>query len=285
MLLNTRPRLELLVPQVALDPRARSRAAALAATRASELTKALAGQHEQRTAARVSDAGRCALELYSFFRGWHNLPDDGVNQIAKMDNGTMFGWWLAALEAIAIEEWWATSTPDHGPPEFQFEQEVFVGGVVPGHVDLGVSIDGKPWWLIENKSTYSSFPIDPPHLHAPQQPLQAAAYADEGGYPDFSIVTIGPAVQAKWDKELKARIEFPKLVQFDYSTDEWRDRARAEMRRLVDIANADQQPAPDLDAVWRIRNKDGKPVEAWRCRYCRYGACPKNDNPLRLLVE
>ena len=281
MLLNTLPRLDILVPQVALDPNARSRAAELAGTRASEVVKALAGQHEPRTTARVSDAGRCSLELYSFFKGWHNLPDDGVNQIAKMDNGTMFGWWLAALEAIAIGD----ALAENGVPvTFQFEEEVFFNGVVPGHVDLGVHLDGKPWWLIENKSTYSSFPVDPPHLHAPQQPLQAATYSLEGGYPQFSIVTIAPAVQSKWDKELKARIEFPKLVQHDYETADWADRARAEMARLVDIANADEAPAPDLNAVWRERKKDGKIVEAWRCRYCRFGRCPENENPLRLLI-
>lgn len=285
MLPNILPRLEILVPQVALDPRLRRRAAEIAGTRAQVVIDALAGQHEQRTTARVSDAGRCSLELYSYFRGWHNLPDDGVNQIAKMDNGTMFGWWLAALQAAALEEWWGVECPDHGAPEFAFEEEVFFGGVVPGHIDLGVSIDGVPWWLIENKSTYSSFPIDAPHLHAPQQPLQAASYALEGKYPNFSIVTIGPAVQSRWDKELKVRIEFPKLVQHDYLTADWADRARSEMKRLVDIANADAPPTQDIDAVWRARNKDGKPVESWRCKYCRYGACPKNENPLRLLVE
>lgn len=279
MLLNTLPNLGVLVPQVALEPALRSRAAALAARNTDKLCESLGG-HEERSTARVSDAGRCALELYSLFHGLQNLPDDGVNLIAKLDNGTMFGWWLAALEAIAIEEALGADRV-----HCHFEQELVFGGVVPGHADLGVYLDGEPWWLLENKSTYSSFPIDPPHLHAPYQPLQAGAYALEGGYPNFSIVTIGPAVQSKWDKELKARIEFPKLVQNDYVTSEWEHRVRAEIDRLVDIANADQPPSPDLNAVWRVRNKDGKPVESWRCKYCRYGACEKNENPLRLLVE
>lgn len=278
MLPNTLPRLDLLIPQVALDADARSEAAAMAGSRTAVLIDALSGQHGPRTTARVSDSGRCSLELYAYFHGLHNLPDDGTNQIAKMDNGTMFGWWLAALEAIALHR------TEPGVYAFHLEEEVLVNGVVPGHIDLGIHRNGEPWWLIENKSTYTSYPVEPPHLHAPYQPLQAASYALEGGYPNFSVVTIAPAVQARWDRALGARIEFPKIVQHDYVTAEWADRARAEIHRLVDIANADEPPAPDIGAVWRVR-RDGKPVEAWRCKLCRYGACSRNENPLRLLVE
>lgn len=273
-------RLDILVPQVALDPDLRRKAADIARERTGDLVTALSGQFEQRTMARVSDVGRCSLELFSFFRGEHNLPDDGTNMIAKLDNGTMFGWWLAALEAVAIGE----ALGKKHAVSFEYEKDVYVNGVVPGHIDLGVTLDGEPWWLIENKSTYTTRPIDAPHLHAPQQPLQAAAYASEFGAPLFSIVTIGPAVQAQWSKELQARIEHPKLVQNDYATAEWEARARAEMNRLVSIADADEAPAPDLNASWRER-KDGKAVEAWRCRYCRNGKCPSNQNPMRYLVE
>lgn len=280
--------LNILLPQAAANPQIRAQAANLAATRAADLVRGL-GEEHTRTTVRVSDAGRCARELYAHLHDEFDLPDDGTGILTRLDMGTLYGFWIAALEAAVIEEYWrgVRETSQHGGPrpEFAFEADVAYAGVVPGHIDLGVSLDGVPWWLIENKSTYGAMPISPPHVKAPSQVLQAGTYAHSGGYPAFSIITIGPSVQAKWDKELKQRIEFPKIVQSDYVTEQVAPHVSREMNRLVSIQDADQPPAEDILATWRPRDGNGKVIEAWRCRYCRVSKCPRNQNALRFLVD
>ena len=57
-------------------------------------------------------------------------------------------------------------------------------------------------------------------------------------------------------------------VQSDFVTSEWAVNVDQEYARLAP-ARGDSPPPPDAK-------------EAWRCSSCRYSACSKNTNPLKL---
>lgn len=263
------PRLDVLVPRAVTDDELLGRACDIVAVSGNALATALRPRHDAH--ATISMAGGCGREIYAKLHGLLDLPDDGENKLAKMENGSLMGFWLCALEQVAIVKYVTDYNKVRGTKhnvEFEVEGERVYNGVLPGHCDLGVYLDAEPWFLTENKTTYQTSAISPRAYYEDQSSLYA-----HGGvvFPTFVIITLGPAVQASYDKHTKSYTENPKLVQHVYTSENYHLRAEIEANRLIDIQNSDTMPPAD-------------PPEAWRCKYCRFSACEKNRNPLKEIL-
>jgi len=219
-------------------------------------------EHQERTGVRISDAGKCALELWAELHGKNDIPEDPDLQISRFDIGTLYGLWLACLTKAVIEA-------EHPDWDCDLEPEVALDGV-QGHIDVLVRLRSNltPLWVIEFKSTYWGNALEAPHERAFYQVLQAASYAEAKRAPVFSIVTIGPAVHGKYDKQVKKWVTPSKMRQDDYQTSEYAHHAKTEIKRLKTALAA--TPA-EADAE-----------EDWRCKSCRYSGCNYNKNPRNL---
>jgi hypothetical protein len=206
----------------------------------------------------ASSAGKCVLDVWAYLHDRYDLPENRETELAKMDGGTLYGARIAALFAAGYEK-------IHPKATVEIETQVEHEGI-PGHLDIvirpGEAIADV--WIVEVKTTFSTFPFaGPPDYHV----IQAAKYALAEGAPGFSVFTLLPAAQRR--KGEPARFHH----QADFATADWQGRVAREYERL-EKARFDTPPLAD-------------PQEAWRCTYCRFGACPQNPrhDPLALEEE
>lgn len=237
-----------LILEAAIDPQMRAKAVDLWNT----LPPLLEPKERIDGTVRMSDTGKCRRELWADIHGKLDLPPDPLTAITRFDLGTLYGAWLACLEVAAIHK--------HAPHlTTMLEPEVAYRGV-SGHIDVlcfEATLAGDlPCWVIENKSTYWSGVLEPPHEAHPYQVQQAGGYGLATAAPIASIVTIGPAARGM------------KLQQFDYLTADLIANVDAELARLS-AATADIPP-------------EGDAVEPWRCKSCRFSDCARNANRARL---
>lgn len=204
--------------------------------------------HEHAVELSASSAGKCALETWAYLHDAYTLPENYQTEVCKMDGGTFYGCWVAALFAAGYE--------DLNPGALvEIELEVEHDGI-PGHLDILIRNGG--FWVVEVKSTFSTFAFEGPK---PYQVIQAAKYALAVGAPSFSVFTLLPAAQKR--KGAAAMHHH----QADFVTNDYWGPVAAEYGRLK-AAEFDTPPQADPD-------------EAWRCTFCRYGACEKNANPAK----
>jgi len=218
----------------------------------------LLGPKDASEGIRVSDSGRCRLELWASLHDKFDLPQDPEVLLTRFDIGTLYGAWIAALFAVSLE--------CHAPMvRVELEPTISYRGV-PGHIDALVRSrhNHDALWVVEFKSTYFSRAPEAPHERAVYQVLQAATYAKSVEAPAFSIFTIAPAVQAMYDKATKTRVTPPKHSQHDYVTADWSAAVDEEITRLK---TATHNLPPQEDAS-----------EEWRHRSCRYAGCPLNPH-------
>lgn len=223
--------------------------------RLAPLVAGLFHHDDHRTTVRASDAGRCRLELWAYLHDACDIPEDRVGELTRMDIGSLYGAWCAALFATAYED-------AHPAARVLCEMEVSFADV-PGHVDALI-VNGSPQHLTEIKSTYfagGKEPMKPVDVRAPYQVDQALIYAEAIPVPRFSLFTIAPASWTKDERGLPVR-----HYQDDFVTAEYAGRAMREVQRLRE-AEGPERPVAD-------------PRESWRCESCRYSRCPKNRNPL-----
>ena len=222
-------------------------------------------EEKHRNGIRISDSGRCILELWSELHGKLDIEEDPDLQLTRFDIGTLYGARIACLTAAAIE----AAHPDW---DCVLEADVAVDGV-PGHIDILVrmrDLDLTPLLVIEIKSTYWSGALDDPYIRAPYQVHQAVSYAEGKKAPWAVILTVGPAVHGSYSKALKAFVKPPKMRQDNYETHVHAPAAHREIARLK--AALSPHP-PEADAK-----------EKWRCDSCRFSACERNKNPLNIMA-
>jgi hypothetical protein len=197
----------------------------------------------------ASSAGKCALDVWAYLHDLYDLPDNTATKLAKMDGGTLYGAWIAALfgaayEATAFCRVTVEVTGEHDG--------------IPAHVEIIIASEHGEgnWvndWVIEIKTSFSTFDFtQPPEYHV----IQAAKEALVAKVPGFSIYTNLPAAQKR--KGADAKHHF----QHDYITAEWESAVAVEYARLR-TATLDTPPPAD-------------PKEAWRCSSCRYSVCERN---------
>lgn len=196
---------------------------------------------------RISDAGSCQRELWAKNLGLLDIPEDAKSSL-RMDNGSLFGAWVACLlkagiEADAERDWRVLA-----------EVETSHDGI-PGHVDAVIleSVLGA-LATVECKWTAS------PKVYRDPQPshrVQSGAYALGERAPQHFVVVY---FACSWAKD-----DF--LVVHSFDTDETAFDVAIEYGRLRG-ALAETMPDPD-------------PPEAYLCKSCRFSKCERNANPNR----
>lgn len=208
---------------------------------------------------RVSDAGRCALELYGELHGLYTLDDDYESLDSRMMAGIADGLRTCCMVAAGIRRW-------YWPLHLEIELPNLNDDGIPGHTD-GITYCGDDAQeVIEAKLTFQTAKIEPPD--APNNRgerrlywiYQACRYAMNVGTPTFVILVHAPAA---WHG--------PKRAQYRYQTEVWAERTTAEYDRLSK-ALRDDRPAADVDEL----------EARFRCKSCRVGVvnCEQNVNPL-----
>jgi hypothetical protein len=213
--------------------------------------------HPHKVELSASAAGSCSLELWAKLNHKLDIPEDYVGQALKMDGGTLYGAWLAALFAVGYEDEFAGASVE---VEVEGEHDG-----IPGHVEIVVNdsapADENLRWMIEIKTSYWGGAVTEsgPFKHSKEfHVLQAAKEALIVNAPGFSVLNVYPAAT-------KNKNPTP-FIQDDFVTAEWATAVATEYRRLE---RALDPVAPAAD-----------PPEAWRCNFCRFSACSRNKNPL-----
>lgn len=223
--------------------------------------------HDEGMHPRISDVGRCSLELATDMCGMHDLDRTIDAQLFMLDQGTLSGAWNAALLSAAL------------PHRVALEYSVLVGppdAYVPGHIDALVFYDEGEAEPVEFKLTQAGGQLrSPKDASKLYQIGQTGLYSDgielRGIHaPTFCIVTSGPNVGKNKDG-----VPYPKMRQDRYVTADFRNEIDGELARLQSFRGVDVPgtplPAPDAK-------------EAWRCESCCFSGCARNRNPLRLIL-
>lgn len=231
----------------------------------------------------ASAAGACVLEKWASLHEKLDLPEEYMMQVIKMDGGTMYGARLAALFSVGFED----AYPG-------FEVDVEIEGEhdgIPGHVEIVIydaRARSKGGYVLPegaSKVTFSkasgnsrvavhmveiktSFWGGAVSEHARFKHskefhiIQAAKEALIVSAPGFSILNVLPAATKRGGE--KAR----HFIQDDFVTADYELAVKVEYGRL---RRALDPKAPTGDAT-----------EPWRCLSCRFSACERNRNPLKL---
>ncbi len=236
----------------------RTEAAALLAGWAS--TRSLAAAHGSHVV-RPSSMGRCSLELATDALCLHDLPTPAAS-LLMMDEGTLLGAWFGALLAAAIPNTHAIG----------LETKTRYRGV-RGHIDVLVSEREGASEVVEVKTTPSSGALKPPHRAKPSQCLQAATYALGIGARSFSLLTVGYNVGSD-----RSGVPHPKFRLATYLAEEFRAAVDAEIDRMTAVA------ARSREDVLAHAAELADTTDAWRCGFCCFSACPRNENPARFAL-
>lgn len=210
---------------------------------------------------RPSSFGRCSLEFAAASHGMLDLPDVPRDQMT-LDSGTLHGAWFAALLAGVIPEEYGVAV-----------ERPVVYRETPGNIDvLVLRRSDNATEVVEIKTTASGSALKPPDASKPYQCLQAACYAASpaiGPARCFTILTYGANVGSSRDGE-----PHPKMRADAYATADWKPRVDAEIDRLKALTKLPvEQVLADAATL-------ADTTDAFRCRSCRFSACPRNQNPL-----
>lgn len=210
----------------------------------------------ERDGLRVSDAGRCVLELWAELHGQFDIAESALTHLTRFDEGHLTGAWFACLLAAGVRK--------YVPPNYVIELEPeVVGNGKKGHIDFLLRDDrGAAVWVVDFKKSFWTKALEAPDKANPHQVLQTCDYAVIVSSPLFTVFTFGPAVQAEWNRKTQTRIEHRKHRQDDYDTAQFADDVARERERL-------EQALGDVPPVGDAR-------EAYRCRSCKYSVCPRN---------
>lgn len=204
-------------------------------------------QPKTRDYIRVSDAGHCVRERWAHIHGFEDIPEDFKGEL-KMLNGSLMG----AAQMCLFRQAYLAENPTH-----EVHLEFVTQDGEPGHLDALITIDGVPDRVIEEKSNFSFAPVEPPKMY---HKLQSGKYGKQTKAPKMSIHQLRLTAKdgARWERT------------DTYETAEYQEQVQAEYQRLGQ-ALLEDMPDPD-------------PNEPWRCKYCRFGACERNVNPLKGIV-
>lgn len=224
----------------------------------------LSRNHERKPdSLRISDAGKCSLELWAALNGKHDIPERAKDR-ARMANGQLMGAWLACCLKAGLESL---------RPELRTLVENTVShDKIPGHVDATILSS-----LLTAEATcefkWTAWTGDWRGDCKPAHRIQSGKYALAENAPQHFVVNYYAASpESIYIKDLDGpgkggRIPGEWLVVHEFETEDTRYEVRDEYARLAKALTA-KAPAPD-------------PPEAWNCKYCRFSGCVKNVNPNR----
>jgi hypothetical protein len=199
----------------------------------------------------ASSAGACVLEVWAKLHGKLDIPEDWEARVLKMDGGTMYGAWIAALFTAG----WESKYQDHGVAV----EVIGEHDGIPGHVEIVIFEGDTALWVVEIKTSYFGGAFNGSRAgHI----LQAAKEALIVKAPGFSVLNVMPAATKNRSTGAKAQY----FAQEDFVTADHTLAVEVEYRRLE---RAREAIAPTGDAT-----------EAFRCAFCQYSACERNRNVL-----
>jgi hypothetical protein len=202
-----------------------------------------------------SDFGSCSLALWAQKHGLEDIAREPIDdQLTRLDAGSMFGAWEAALfKAGAETDGW----------QIELEYQPDDGGHIDALALRAPTNDGDPTvedlrsaaivHPVEFKSSYDASAIKPPEKENFSHLLQVADYALRVGARRATLVYL--------------KVAAPKggrMKQFERDAEPYRGLIIEERARLG-RALADEPPLAD-------------PQAKWSCFTCRYSKCPKNKN-------
>jgi hypothetical protein len=199
----------------------------------------------------ASSAGACVLERWAHLHGQLDIPEDWESRVLKMDGGTMYGAWIAALFTAG----WESKYKDHGVAV----EVIGEHDGIPGHVEIVIFEGDTALWVVEIKTSYFGGAFNGSRAgHI----LQAAKEALIVNAPGFSVLNVMPAATKNRSTGAKAQY----FAQEDFVTADHVLAVQVEYDRLK---RAEGPIAPTGDAT-----------EPFRCAFCQYSACERNKNPL-----
>jgi CRISPR/Cas system-associated exonuclease Cas4 (RecB family) len=197
----------------------------------------------------ASSAGACVLERWAYLHGQLDIPEDYETRVLKMDGGTMYGCWIAALFTAG----WESKYTDHGVAV----EVIGEHDGIPGHVEIVIFEGDTALWVVEIKTSYFGGAFNGSRAgHI----LQAAKEALIVNAPGFSVLNVMPAATKNRSTGAKAQY----FAQEDFVTADHELAVQVEYQRLQ---RATEATPPTGDAR-----------EAWRCNFCQYSKCERNTN-------
>lgn len=215
----------------------------------------------------VSDLGDCSRAVWARRNGKDLLSHDDDTQ-RKFDMGNdvedRVGAVLSELEEYAVER------------QYVHDLEIR-GDHAEGHSDFVCRslIDPSQSFIVEVKST-TFYPKVVGKKRVRVAPtasevqwhyrLQAASYALEQGFARFVLVIVCR--------------ESGMMAEHWYKTADYADAVRAALKEKALLTRVGA-PMPDAAPPAESFNYKG---ESWRCKYCPFTACERNENPAALAV-